>query len=104
MASSKLKVASLSEIPAVGGLRLQVMGRWIALFRVGNGLRAIDDTCPHMGASLSEGELDGKRLTCPWHAWTFDLDTGCSVFSSAVKVGTYPVVLEGGQVFVEWPD
>jgi nitrite reductase/ring-hydroxylating ferredoxin subunit len=40
---------------------------------------AIEDACNHAGASLSEGEREGRCVICPMHAYAFDLVTGCLV-------------------------
>ena len=41
-----------------------------------NSIFAIDDVCPHMGASLGGGYVEGGIVTCPWHAWRFRLTDG----------------------------
>ena len=40
-------------------------------------------------------------MTCPWHAWHWDVTSGANVNNPAIKVGCYPVHVEGGAVFVE---
>jgi len=53
-----------------------VDGREIAVFNVGGAFYAIDNICPHQGASLADGWLEGTTITCPWHAWCFNLTDG----------------------------
>ena len=48
----------------------------IALFRVGDSVYAIDDTCTHQDASLADGWVEGCLVECPLHASSFDLRTG----------------------------
>jgi nitrite reductase/ring-hydroxylating ferredoxin subunit/uncharacterized membrane protein len=48
----------------------------ILLFKKGNTVCAISETCSHAGGPLSEGELDGNLVQCPWHASRFDVCTG----------------------------
>ncbi|MFQ5520752.1 MAG: Rieske (2Fe-2S) protein, partial [Candidatus Methylomirabilia bacterium] len=62
---------------------------------------AIDNTCLHRGGPLGEGELEGNIVTCPWHGWRYDTTTGANVNNPAVKVGAFPVKVEGTAVFVE---
>ena len=95
------RVASTTEIPEEGGLRVTVKGTDIALFRAGERVYAVGDSCPHMGASLAEGYRDGKRVVCPWHGWAFDLDNGRSPFEPEECVPVFPVTVEGDDVFVE---
>ena len=65
------KVATVQEVPQGGGKRVTVRGRTLAVFNAGGTFYAIDDTCPHRGAPLSEGMVAGKEVTCPWHAARF---------------------------------
>ena len=55
---------------------VRIAGRRLAVGRSDNGLFAVDDTCPHAGASLGEGMLDGDFLVCPLHAYAYDVRTG----------------------------
>jgi 3-phenylpropionate/trans-cinnamate dioxygenase ferredoxin subunit len=96
-------VARLDQIPGPegGGLRVVVEGRKIALFRAEGGVYAVDDTCTHAEASLSEGRVAGHAVQCPLHGARFDLRTGRPLSPPAFKpVRTYPVRVEGDQVQV----
>ncbi len=75
--SEFVTVAKVGEIPVGEGRAFTVNGKRVAVFLKGNTYHAIDDFCPHMGASLAEGylEADGGVL-CPWHAWKFCVETG----------------------------
>ena len=66
----------LEELGADGRAVVEVAGREIALFRIGDRVHAFDDACPHAGNPLSEGEVAGSTLTCVYHLWKFDLETG----------------------------
>lgn len=76
----------------------------IAIFRVGDRYYAIDDTCPHMGASLSGGHVEGEVVTCPWHYWRFRLDDGAWADNPRIKIGCYPVHIVGDEIRIEVPD
>jgi len=81
----------------------EVEGRRIACFNVGGRIFAMDDACPHDGAPLSEGALDGATITCPWHEAEFDVTCGKVLCPPAVEnVKTYPVFLTGDSVEVEF--
>jgi nitrite reductase/ring-hydroxylating ferredoxin subunit len=96
-------VGTLSQIPDDEGLRVTVEGHNIALFRRDRRVYAVGDSCPHMGASLSEGFIDGKCVVCPWHGWIFDLETGVSPFDDDARVPVFRVAVEGEDVFIEVP-
>lgn len=74
----------------------------IAVFNADGELYAIDDTCSHQDASLSEGWLEGCFVECPLHAALFDLRTGVPTCLPAKKaVRTYPVVVRDGVIYVD---
>lgn len=97
------KAAAVSEIPDGTGKRVELGGKAIALFNVGGNFFAIQERCPHRGGPLSEGTIQGCNLTCPWHAWTFDVKTGDRVgFPPGMgRILTYAVRVEGEDVLVE---
>lgn len=75
----------------------------LAVFRVQGALCAIEDRCPHAGAALSSGPLDGQILTCPGHGSQFDVTTGERVRGPAdAGVAVHRLVEEDGRVFLEW--
>lgn len=72
-----------------------------ALYHLGNRLFACADRCPHAGATLSEGEVEGGVVTCPRHGSQFDVRTGERLRGpSDVGLATFPVLEEGGQVYL----
>src|SRR2546427_7356751 len=50
-----------------------------SLFNVDGTYYAINNSCAHRGGPLGEGELDGRVVTCPWHAWRWDVTTGANI-------------------------
>lgn len=101
-----VKVAKIGEIPPGEGRAFTVQGRRIAVFLKDGSYHAIDDFCPHMGASLAEGYLDNGGVICPWHAWKFCVETGTWLDNpkSATKSQTFAVRVEGEEIQVEIPD
>jgi nitrite reductase/ring-hydroxylating ferredoxin subunit len=86
--------------------RVVVEGRALCVARIENGeVFAIDDTCTHEEETLSEGELMGCEVECPWHFGRFDVRTGAAVALPATEpVGTYRVSVEGDDVLVHLPE
>jgi nitrite reductase (NADH) small subunit len=97
-------VCRLNELKPGEGKTVVVGEKFIALFLDDTGCHAIDDTCPHMGASLSAGHLEDGVVTCPWHAWRFRLADGTWADNPRVKIPAYPVRVVGEYVQVEIPD
>ena len=96
-----VKVATTGDVPAGQGRTVEVNGREIAVFNVGGNFFAIDNTCKHRGGSLGEGELDGQIVTCPLHAWTYDVTTGECFDDPACAVDRFNVKVEGSDVLIE---
>jgi len=91
---------SLEELQASGALLVRIEGKQIALFDTPQGIRACDNRCPHEGYPLSQGSLSaGCVLTCNWHNWKFNLDSGENLYGGD-RLRTYPVELRGDQVWV----
>lgn len=95
-------------IPAVradalppGARRTVVAGtREIALFNVDGRLYAIEGACPHQGGPMAEGWVENGCVTCPWHAWTFDLATGKMTLGDYATVDVFDVRVENGMIYV----
>lgn len=94
-------VAKVGDIPEGEGRAFEVQGKIIAVFFHGGQYFAIDDVCPHMGASLSEGHVENGIVTCPWHAWRFRITDGTWADSPKLKIGCYPVRIVNGEIQVQ---
>ncbi len=97
-------VCRVGELADGEGKTVTVGGRLIAVFRSQDQYHAIDDTCPHMGASLSGGYVEEGIVTCPWHAWRFRLCDGVWADNPRIKIDSYPVRIEGDRVQVQVPE
>jgi nitrite reductase (NADH) small subunit/3-phenylpropionate/trans-cinnamate dioxygenase ferredoxin subunit len=98
---SRVRIAAVADVPPGTGRVVETGGKDIALFNVGGRFYAIDNGCPHRGGPLGEGDIEGTIVTCPWHAWRWDVTTGTNTNNPAVKVGCFGVAVEGGEVFLE---
>ncbi|QDU55969.1 Rieske (2Fe-2S) protein [Aeoliella mucimassa] len=96
------KVGSLAEGQ---GTSLEHQGRLIALFLHKGEYFAIDDRCPHQGASLGAGYLDDEgAVACPWHAWRFSICDGTWCDNPRLKVDSYEIRVEGDEIQVRLPE
>lgn len=98
---TRVRVAAVDDIPEGTGRVVEAGGRTLALFNVGGIFHALDNACPHRGGPLGEGDLDGRLVVCPWHAWRWDVTTGANANNPAVTVARLPVSVEAGAVFVQ---
>ena len=97
-------VSSAGEIPVGEGRTFEVAGRLIAVFFDGESYHAMDDLCPHMGASLGSGPFIDGIVTCPWHAWRFQTCDGAWCDNPALKVDVFPVRVADNMVEVQVPE
>jgi len=95
------RAGNASDFAEGKGRTLRLQGRRIAIFRYADQFYALDAVCPHTGADLGLGRVKNRRVTCPDHGWTFDLSTGCMPGADEIAVRSFPVKIEGEQVFVE---
>lgn len=108
-------VCPVTELPPGSRRIVEVGGRSIGVFNIGGKLLAVRNRCPHQGAPLCLGHVQGywtstrpherildesrPILKCPWHGWEFDLETGRSVAGpDRWRVRTYPTEVERVQV------
>jgi 3-phenylpropionate/trans-cinnamate dioxygenase ferredoxin component len=98
-----IRVCALNDLPP--GEATRVLAHVpVAVFNADGEVFAIDDTCTHQDASLSEGWLEGCQIECPLHAASFDLRTGQPTGPPAKRpVRTYPTRIEDGVVYVDTP-
>ena len=97
-----IKVTETKDLPPGKAAAFDVEGIRIAVFNVDGSYFAIDDTCTHDGGPLCEGEVNGLKVTCPWHGADFDLKSGAVLSPPAFdNVKSYKVVVEGSDLKVE---
>jgi nitrite reductase (NADH) small subunit/3-phenylpropionate/trans-cinnamate dioxygenase ferredoxin subunit len=98
--SSFTSVAKIGSIPEGQAASFPVAGRMVAIFNQNGVYFALDDICPHMGASLAAGHVEGGVVTCPWHAWRFRVADGTWCDNPRVKTDAFEVRIEGDDIQV----
>jgi nitrite reductase/ring-hydroxylating ferredoxin subunit len=97
-----VRVARFDEIPDDRGLRVRVDDVDIGLYRIGDEIYAMEDTCPHAGYPLSEGELEECVIVCKAHGWPFDVRTGFDPDNpDGFPIPCFAVRVGEGTVFVD---
>jgi 3-phenylpropionate/trans-cinnamate dioxygenase ferredoxin subunit len=93
---------SSKNLPSGKGMCTEIEGKRIAVFNVNGKYYAMDEECPHAGGPLSEGDIDGNEVICPWHGAGFNLETG-EVTNGPAKTGvrTYAVHVEGDEIKID---
>ena len=108
-------MGTVDDVRREGCRVVEVDGRPVGVISVGEEFYAVADRCPHMGAAMTAGSLNGtlepspphelvygrdqQVIRCPWHGWEFDLETGRSLLEPRrYGLKTYRVTEDAGQV------
>jgi len=94
-------VCRLEDIEEGRGKFVEVKGRELALFRRGEEVFAVENSCPHRGGPIAFGDLKGDTVFCPLHAWPFDLRSGKCLEFPDEFLQVFPARVEGGEVRVK---
>lgn len=89
----------LAALDADGRAVVEEDGHEIAVFLVEGKAHALANTCPHEGNPLVEGDLLGPTLTCAYHSWRFDLETGACLFGDE-PARVYPAEVRDGEIWI----
>ena len=95
------RVGAASDVRVGRGCAFMVGETRVAVWRVGEELRALVDACPHRQASLSEGAVVDGAVRCPKHRWRFDLATGACTEAPHLPARVVPVREEDGGVWLD---
>jgi len=99
----RVRIAAVGDVPVGEGRVVEAQGKELALFNVVGTSYVMDNMCVHRGWPLGEGDLDGRLVSCPWHAWRWDVTTGANANNPALKMACFPVTVDRGAIFVDLP-
>jgi nitrite reductase/ring-hydroxylating ferredoxin subunit len=99
---ARIRIATLTDLSEETMTKVEVEGKMIVIGLVNGEPFAMEGRCSHMGQDLSKGSKEGPVVRCKMHGAEFDLRTGEVLRNmQAKKLKTYPVTVEGEEVFVE---
>lgn len=99
--SNWIDVAAEADLFEGAGIAVTPQGCDIALFKMEDGVYAIDNVCNHGNAKLCDGFMEGHHVECPFHQALFDVRDGsvqCGPATEPQK--SWPVKIEGGRVYL----
>ena len=100
-----VKVASTDDLPAGGLMLVDLDGERVVLANAGGRIYALAELCTHVARPLSEGDLDGEELVCPFHGSRFDIRSGEALTLPANEpLAVYKVKIEGSDVLIASSD
>lgn len=95
-----VRVCARSDVTAKAATIVQAGRHEVAIFEVNGEVRAYENCCPHQGGPIGEGIVDGQSVTCPWHAWCFDLRDGRMTLGDFARLRSFDARTENGDVYV----
>ena len=95
-------ICPVTDIPVLGARRVErKQGIAVAVFRnAEDEVFALHDKCAHKGGPLSQGIVHGRKVTCPLHGWTFNLQDGQAVAPDVGSCASFEVKVEDGEVWL----
>ena len=101
MAAGRLvTVARVGDVPPGAARPVRAGEVELALYNVDGRFYATQSQCLHLKGPLGDGDVEGPVVTCPWHGWQYDVRTGENEFDRAIRLETFEVVVEDGDVKV----
>lgn len=114
--STKHYACKSDEVPRDAAKIISIGKLSVGLFRLDDGFHALLNVCPHKGAALCEGPVcgttkqtdrtefvydrAGELVRCAWHGWEFDIRTGEFLVDKTIRTKTFPVSIEGDDLYV----
>jgi len=95
-----LCIGPVASLGGEGPFAVTANGLDLVIVKTERGLRAYQGRCPHQGALLGEGEMDGDALVCRNHRWRFDATTGMRRGGPECLVSC-PVETRGAELWVD---
>ena len=94
-------VCKMQDLKEGEGKTVVAGPKLVAVFLIDGKPCAIDDACPHMGASLAGGFVEDGVVTCPWHGWRFRATDGTWADNPRVKIPCHHVRVVGDDVQIQ---
>lgn len=96
-----VKIAKVRDFDQVNRKLFRVMARQVAVLKLPDGtFRAMEFACRHEGADLSGGRVEGNVVTCPWHGWKYDTQTGECLWGAETRLRPYGLKVEGENIYI----
>lgn len=95
-----VRICSAAEVPGEGVKLITLSEREFAIIAHDGKYYAVENFCPHKGGPLGLGQVKNGTITCPWHRFRFELESGNSVTNPAMRATIHRIVVERGDLLV----
>jgi nitrite reductase (NADH) small subunit len=95
-----VRVAQRSDVSPHAATIVRAGRYEVAIFDVSGELRAYENCCPHQGGPIGEGIVEGGTVTCPWHAWCFELRDGAMTLGDFARLRRFDLRVDDGAIYV----
>jgi nitrite reductase/ring-hydroxylating ferredoxin subunit/DMSO/TMAO reductase YedYZ heme-binding membrane subunit len=100
MEAGYVDACAVADIPENRGRIVCLSGERVAIFKYDGKISAVSNVCQHQNGPLGEGKIVYGCITCPWHGYQYQPDTGASPPPFVEKLPTFNVRVKDGRVFV----
>jgi nitrite reductase (NADH) small subunit len=94
------RICSAAEVPSEGAKLVTLGQQELAIIAYDGKFYAVENFCPHKGGPLGLGQVKNGVITCPWHRFRFELESGKSVTNPAMRASIRRVVVDGEDLIV----
>jgi nitrite reductase/ring-hydroxylating ferredoxin subunit len=95
-----IDACAIADIPENRARIVCLSGERVAIFKYEGKISAVSNVCQHQNGPLGEGKIVFGCITCPWHGYQYQPDTGASPPPFVEKVPTFNVRVKNGRVYV----
>ncbi len=96
----KIKFCKVEELPEGKSLDKKILARKIAVFNDHGIISAMEAECKHMKAPLNMGKVENGVVTCHWHDWKYDLQSGKCLTHEKMDLKKFEVEISDGYIYV----
>jgi glutamate synthase domain-containing protein 2/nitrite reductase/ring-hydroxylating ferredoxin subunit len=96
-----LPIARLGDLVEDRPAHAEADGLDLVLVRRGDVVHVFEGRCPHRGALLADGRVEGQNLICGVHGWDYRLDTGISAYNPAERIRKFSCQVVDGEVLLD---
>ena len=96
-----VRACTVDEIAENRARIVCLSGERVAIFKYDGKISAVSNACQHQNGPLGEGKVVDGCITCPWHGYQYEPESGASPPPFTEKIPTFGVRVDRGQVFVD---